>query len=32
MGKPVLTLVLQVHQLEKNPNIFLTVYYGAGRL
>ena len=35
MGKPILTLMfklmLQVHQLEKNPNIFLTVFYVVGR-
>jgi hypothetical protein len=35
MGKPVLALAfklaLQVHQLEKDPNIFLTVFYIIGR-
>jgi hypothetical protein len=31
MGKPVLALALQVHQLEKDPNIFFAVFYIIGR-
>jgi len=27
----VFKIALQVHQLEKNPNIFLTVFYIVGR-